>query len=343
MHIKLFAQAGIGIAVLLWLLQFTGIGGVLDVILGLNLLYIILASFLFVTASTMVSLALFVALRQSRQKSSLRNVVMASFGGQLLSDVTPARSGYFLTPFILNKINNTPIESGMAGVVATGVINFFTKATISVIALAYFVKFLPLDAAMLNALFLGIFLLVAGSLGLSMLIWRQLPNKLFARFTKVQLIGKVASKFKAFTDIQEEGQKVKGCLLQMSVLIILSTVTNAIALYFISAALGHPIYLLDLILIVPLVTALMYVPITIAGLGIQETGYVVFLTLLGMPFGKAVAFALITRFLFTGTDVLGLPPLLKIGFKLSEKNRNVFTATCTSEKLRKTMEAEAPP
>jgi len=323
-HIKLFVQAGIGIAIILWLLQFTGVSWVLDVILDLNLLYIILASFLFTTASTMVSLALFIALKHLGQKPPLRKVIMASFGGQLLSDITPARSGYFVTPFILNKISNTSIKSGMAGVVATGVINFLTKATISAIALAYFVKFLPLTPAMVNALFLGILLLIAGSLGLSMFMWRKHPNKLFERLMKIKLIGRVISKFKVLSNIQEEGQKVKGCLLHMSILIVLSTVTNAIALYFISTALGHPIYLLDLILIVPLVGALMYAPITIAGLGIQETGYVVFLTLLGMPPEKATAFALITRFLFTGTDIIGLQPLLKIGFKVSEKNRNGF-------------------
>lgn len=320
-HIKLFVQAGIGIAILLWLLQFTGVNGVLDVILGLDLLYVVLASFLFITASTMVSLALFVALKHLGQKPSLRNVIMASFGGQLLSDITPARSGYFLTPFLLKKISNIPVKSSMAGVVATGVINFLTKATISVIALVYFVKFLPLSPEIVNALFLGILLLIAGSLGLSLFMWKKHSDKLFEKLTKIKLIGKLISKFKVLNDIQEEGQKVKGCLPQIAVLLILSTIANGIALYFISMALGFPIYLLDLILIVPLVGALMYVPITVAGLGIQETGYVIFLTLLGMPFEKAAAFALITRFLFTGTDIIGLQPLIKIGFKVSEKNQ----------------------
>jgi hypothetical protein len=34
-----------------------------------------------------------------------------------------------------------------------------------------------------------------------------------------------------------------------------------------------------------------------------------------MPFDTAVAFALLARVLFTGTDIIGLPALMKVGFK----------------------------
>jgi hypothetical protein len=65
-------------------------------------------------------------------------------------------------------------------------------------------------------------------------------------------------------------------------------------------------------------SALTYVPITIAGLGVQETGYVILLSLLlGLPISvvdpRLLAFALITRALFTGTDIIGLSPLIKVG------------------------------
>jgi hypothetical protein len=59
----------------------------------------------------------------------------------------------------------------------------------------------------------------------------------------------------------------------------------------------------------------LYIPFTIAGLSVQETGYILLLTLLGRPFETAVAFAINTRALFTGADVCGLPALIKVGFK----------------------------
>jgi uncharacterized membrane protein YbhN (UPF0104 family) len=63
----------------------------------------------------------------------------------------------------------------------------------------------------------------------------------------------------------------------------------------------------------------MYIPFTIAGLGIQEAEYVLLLTLLGTPSETAVVFALLTRALFTGTDVCGLPAIIKVSFKNIKK------------------------
>jgi hypothetical protein len=243
---------------------------------------------------------------------------MASFGGQLLSDVTPARSGYFLTPFILNKMDNTPIKSGTAGVVATGAINFFVKAALSIIALAYFVRILPLKPVIVNTLLVGISLLIAGGLGLLMLILGKRIPRLVERLKKLPVLGKAVGRIvEALNHLQEEGKKVRGSLTQIALLILLSVVVNATALYLVSSALwrGSP-SLLDFILIVPLASALMYVPITIAGLGVQEGGYVTLLTLLGAPFEEAIAFTLIVRLLFTGTDIIGLQPLLRVGLKV---------------------------
>ena len=314
------AQVGVGVAIILWLLQLADASKVLATILSLNPVYVVLASIFFIIASIMVALALYVALKRSGLRPSLRNVVMASFGGQLLSDVTPARSGYFLTPFILNKLDDTPIKSGMAGVVVTGAANFFVKATLSLVALAYFTRLLPLDPMIVNALLVGISLLIAGGLGLSMLMWwRRLP-RLVERLGKLPALGRAMSKIVEMLDRLQEEREVGGSFAHVTLLMLLSVVANATALYFISTALwsGSP-SLLDFVFMASLAGALMYVPITIAGLGLQEGGYVALATLLGMPLREAVAFALIARLLFTGTDIIGLQPLLKIGVKAPPK------------------------
>jgi hypothetical protein len=75
-------------------------------------LYLLAAASLFVVSSTLVGLALYVHLKQNDPTVPTGKVVLASFGGQLLSDVTPARSGYFLTPLLVNRLANVPIEKG---------------------------------------------------------------------------------------------------------------------------------------------------------------------------------------------------------------------------------------
>jgi uncharacterized membrane protein YbhN (UPF0104 family) len=98
-------------------------------------------------------------------------------------------------------------------------------------------------------------------------------------------------------------------------------VLNSVALFLIFSGLWHAsLSLLDFFLMASFASALTYVPITIAGLGVQEAGYVFLLQLLlGLPLTaidpRLLAFAFITRALFTGTDIIGLSPLVKVGLK----------------------------
>jgi len=315
-------QLIIGIAILLWLLQVANIGDTFAAILQVNVIYLLGAASCFVASSTLVGLALFVPLHQSNPTASIRRVVMASFGGQLLSDVTPARSGYFLTPIFVNRLAGIPVDQGMAGVLATGGVNAFVKAGICLVGLGYFISFLPLPASVVNSLLVGIVvLLVAGSF-LLLLMWEKRMSKLVVKLEKLPLVGAKLHSFTAmFTNVQQEGVKVKGSLIAVAILILLSLVLNSVALFLIFSGLWHAsLSFLDFFLMASFASALTYVPITIAGLGVQEAGYVFLLQLLlGLPLTaidpRLLAFAFITRALFTGTDIIGLSPLVKVGLK----------------------------
>jgi hypothetical protein len=155
-------------------------------------------------------------------------------------------------------------------------------------------------------------------------MWERRLSKLVVKFEGLPLVGKRLHKFtEMFSNVQEEGRKIKRSLIGVAVLILLSVMGNAIALNIIFSGLWHnSLSLLDFFFMASIASALTYVPITIAGLGVQEAGYVILLSLLlGIPINpshiepKLVAFALITRALFTGTDIIGVSPLLKVGLK----------------------------
>jgi uncharacterized membrane protein YbhN (UPF0104 family) len=305
---------------LLWLLQLANIADTFAVILQVNIFYIVGAAICFICSSTLVALALYVPLRETNPTASIRRVILASFGGQLLSDVTPARSGYFITPIFVNRLAGIPVEQGMTGVLATGSVNAFLKALICAIGLGYFISFLPLPGAVVNSLIVGIAVLLAGGTVLLLLMWERRMSKLVVKFEKLPLIGdKLHSFTEMFANVQKEGRKVRRSLLVLALLIFFSLIVNAFALYLISMGLNlGSLSLLDFFLMASFASALTYVPITIAGLGVQETGYVLLLSLLlGLPLTainpSLLAFALITRVLFTGTDIIGLSPLIKVG------------------------------
>jgi uncharacterized membrane protein YbhN (UPF0104 family) len=145
--------------------------------------------------------------------------------------------------------------------------------------------------------------------------------KFIAVFEEIPVIKVVAHKLiEWFNQVQKAGVSIKRQLPTVSLLILLSIVANAVALRFISDGLGfRSPSLIEFVFIATLVGSLLYIPFTIAGLGVQETAYVLLLTLLGRPFETAVAFAMITRALFTGADVCGLPTLIIVGLKHKEK------------------------
>ncbi len=315
-------QLIVGVAILLWLLQIANSSEVFASILKFKPINLIGAVAFFVTASTFVALALCTTLRRSNPNASLRNMLMASFAGQLLSDVTPVRSGYFLTPVFLKRLARIPVEQGMTGVLATGGINSFVKVAVCLVGLGYFASYLSLPAEITNALVVGIVvLLIAGTL-LMLLMWDKRFSKLIAKFERIPLIGKRLSKItEIFSNVQNEGRKIRYSLIFVAALILLSILANATALYFIFNGVWYPsLHLIDFFFIAAFASVLTYIPITIAGLGVQEAGYVLLLhVLLGLPLSainpKLVAFALITRALFTGTDLIGVSPLLKTGLQ----------------------------
>jgi uncharacterized membrane protein YbhN (UPF0104 family) len=321
-RLKIVIQLIVGVAILLWLLQLANSSEVFTTILQFNPINLIGAVAFFVTASTFVALALCTTLRRSNPDAPLRQMLMASFAGQLLSDVTPVRSGYFLTPVFLNQLASIPVEKGMTGVLATGGINSLVKVIVCLVGLGYFTSFLPLPPEVTNSLLVGIIVLLIAGVFFMLIMWDKRFSKLVVKLEKIPLIGKRLGKFtEMFNNVQNEGRKIRYSLIFVAAFILLSILANATALYFIFNGIWGPsLQLIDFFFIAAFASVLTYIPITIAGLGVQEAGYVLLLQLLlGLPLStinpNLVAFALITRALFTGTDIIGITPLLKAGTK----------------------------
>jgi len=321
-RVKIVIQLIVGVAILLWLLQLANSSEVFATILEFNPVNLIGAVAFFITASTFVALALCTTLRRSNPHAPLRQMLMASFAGQLLSDVTPVRSGYFLTPVFLDQLADIPVEKGMTGVLATGGINSFVKVIICLIGLGYFTSYLPLPPEITNSLLVGIIVLLVAGVFLMLVMWVKRFSKLVVKLEQLPLIGKRLTKFtEMFKNVQNEGRKIRYSLIFVAAYILLSILANATALYFVFTGVSYPtLHLLDFFFIAAFASVLTYIPVTIAGLGVQEAGYVLLLQiLLGEPLTtinpNLVAFALITRALFTGTDIIGITPLLKAGTK----------------------------
>ena len=321
-RLRVVIQLIVGVAITLWLLQLANSSEVFASILQFNIGNLVGAVAFFITASTFVALALCTTLRNSNPTVPLKKMMMASYAGQLLSDVTPVRSGYFMTPVFLNELANVPVAQGMSGVLATGGVNSIVKVAICIAGLGYFTRYLSFPAEITNALFIGILILLSAGVLLFLFLWDRRFSKIGAKFEKVPVIGRRLGKMiEVFGNVQQEGRKLRKSLIFVGILIFLSVLANGAALYLIFNGVWYQsLSLLDFFFMASFASVLTYIPVTIAGLGVQEAGYVLLLhLLLGMSLSPInpsfVAFALIARVLFTGTDIIGIGPLLKAGLK----------------------------
>jgi uncharacterized membrane protein YbhN (UPF0104 family) len=181
---RILVQLAVGAVILLYLLQLADVSKVFSMLLAVHPVNVLLSCSFFIIASTFVAFALYIPIKSIERSAPMDKVILGSFAGQLLSDVTPVRSGYFATPLILKELCNVSVEKGMVGVLATGIVNSFAKVVLSVIALIYFISFLRSNSLIVNAIAVGILFLLGGGIFLLIILIEKRILKLIAVFEK---------------------------------------------------------------------------------------------------------------------------------------------------------------
>jgi uncharacterized protein (TIRG00374 family) len=321
-------QIVVSIVILYLLFQNVNLAEAQHILAAANLPVLVVSVVFFILSSVAIGFALQSALKAADAAPPFRTTMLANFGGQLLSDVTPAKSGYFATPVLLNQLRAVPIEKGLMSVMAVGAGNFFVKAAFSTIALLYFLNRIPADVmnpAITNALLLGITILVICGIGLALLVWTNCLSGQLQKLCRLPLVGQVIKKLQEIRALFSKDKAALRSSLKVIVpSVLVSVAFSGVSLYLLAHAIGmtEPTFI-DLLFMGPLTAAFMYVPITFAGLGLQEAAYVFLLTGISsspetiLPF--AVTFALLVRLIAITTDLIGLPPLLKTSTGLLSK------------------------
>ncbi len=336
-------QAAVSILILYLLFQNVNLSQAENILTNINIPILMSSIVFFILSSFAISFALHGALKSLKVAPSFKATTLANFGGQLLSDVTPAKSGYFATPVLLNQLEKVPIEKGLMGVMAVGAGNFFVKASFSTLALLYFLTRIPssiIDASMTNALIAGILVLLACGVGLTILVWTNYFSGLLLKLAKIPLVGIVIKKLQEVRSMFTNDKAALRGSLKVTVISVLgSIIFSGISLFLLAQAIGmtEPSFV-DMLFMGPLTAAFMYVPITFAGLGLQEAAYAFLLTGIStqptviLPY--AITFALLARLIATTTDLVGLPPVLKTSTGLIGRLHSKFSKNPSSEKAK---------
>jgi uncharacterized protein (TIRG00374 family) len=265
-------------------------------------------------------------------KTTFGKTLLAQYAGMLTSDVTPARSGYILTPVYL-KDQDVPAPVSLSGILGIQSVEFLIKVLGGTLALFFLMNYATYMTQELMILaIIGVGLMLTGGLVLAAMTWSQrvvafvekIANYRFFKKITGGLIGKLE-------EYAVNAKKTRKAFPEITLFTFFCWVLKGFEWFFLAMALGitinsNPaIAWLGFFLIHPLVTALGFVP-TPAGLGAQEWGVVIVLGTFGIDTVPALSFALIARLLLIIEDLIGVPQIVKTSSSLLSRRNKVKTA-----------------
>ncbi len=211
----------------------------------------------------------------------------------LFSDVTPGRAGYAYLVVGLRKHGAAAPNARVLGLILAS--DFFVRALLIIASIALFAK---------SFLWAGVFLAIASGAAL-LLFWKRarFVEKLLA---KIPVVGGRLAAFYETVFVKHLELSELGLALLAS---FVGSVLRGAAWLFLLWALGFGALpgasLTAFVVLCAFLTSLSFVPLSIAGIGVQEaTGAVLFSSLAGIPLAAAAALMVLVRALEFGSDLL---------------------------------------
>ena len=206
--------------------------------------------------------------------------------GVLLSDFTPAKLGDLSRPLLVK--DRIPLSKGA---VSVAIDKFADLITVSLLGFS--------GMALLSNLSSRHLIIAAASIiivfFMSSLFW--LKRSAFRSIMKRLGLDRLEQ---AAGDLEETARSANGLprLMTRSILItMVAWFTHAAETAFVARAFGYAVPIQVLFLLLPLLSALSLIPITVSGLGLIEGGVTVMLASLGVPPATGMAIALTDRVL----------------------------------------------
>ncbi|MDR1993226.1 MAG: flippase-like domain-containing protein [Nitrososphaerota archaeon] len=303
-----------------------GIDFLLTTIRTMNIGYFLLAFLMYFGINIFFTVRLRRVLSKDGVKTSFGKTLLAQYAGMLTSDFTPGRSGYILTPIYLRD-QNVPTTKSLSGILGIQTIEFLAKVAGGIGAIACLMYMVPM--ATWSEVFnhqeilgvnigivlagLGIGVMFLGAIVLALFTWSKKAVTVFTRIATWRFLkrftGGLIGKLEEY---KESAHSTQRAIPEIVALTLICWVLKGLEWYFLGLALGITnIPLIVYFLIHPLVTALAFIPILPAGIGVQEFGIIGILGLLGVPLATAGVFAIIARLLLILQDLIGVPQIVK--------------------------------
>ena len=134
--VKRLLQIGLAILILYFVFTLFWTQETLDTLLGINVIYLILAIVVYAAALVVASVRLRMLIRL-QQPVSFKSVFWANLYGMLMAEVTPGKTGYLLATLPLERAGVRKSVS-LSTIGITQVMDFAQRGVIGVVAIIFF-------------------------------------------------------------------------------------------------------------------------------------------------------------------------------------------------------------
>lgn len=291
----------VGCTILGIMIWFVG-PGFLEIITTVNLFYLSMSLIIHVFASFVTSYRLKYFLKESNENISSSKVFPIHLSGMILSDISPGRIGYLYTPQLMKVHHNIPRSKTLSSIFSGQVCDLSIRAITGIIGLIILILFVfNISFGLLLYFLLGIVFLILLSVALYIIGEGKVPLFVERIISRSNKLYPAYLKFK--TSTTKKSAKV---FLYAYFITLIGWGLTILRFILIAGSLGVALPLYVYLFLLPLVSASAFIPITIAGLGIVEGGYVLLFWIFKLPLEQAIAFSILDRIIVIIIDSIGL-------------------------------------
>jgi dolichol-phosphate mannosyltransferase len=239
------------------------------------------------------------------------SIFKANLGGMLLADVTPGRSGYFVTPIIVNDMV-PELEKGkvLNSIFFTQIFEFLLRGILLVAAMLTIFYSLGVSQNLYLYGILSLVLVAVLSIGFFVLAFNKVPGFMIPIINRIPFVSSLYQRYIKYVGSIDYTPKKSGVVF---ILTILGWLLTALRWIIVGYALGLDIPIVWYLFLFPALTAASFIPISLSGLGIVEGGFALVFFILGSSTGVGVAFSLVDRSMALLGDLTGISYATKVG------------------------------
>jgi hypothetical protein len=309
----------IGIALFIFILSRINLESLFDILTHTNMIFLVLALMVNCIAIIFKSLKWKIIVNSVKNNFSLRDSIKAFFVGFSFSTITPAKLGDFIKVLYVND-DQCGFGKSISTVVIDRLIDIILLFSISLMAIYCFSMIYHIEILSLGAFILIITGIIAGTyIILNKKVLSALLRPFFNHFIPGNLKNKVSLYYHDFFSGLFTFYNDRRRFFLSIGIGILSWIPPFVYGYLLALSIGINIDIFFFILVIPVISLLDLLPISISGIGTRDVALIFLFSLKGISAELAVAFSLLYLFMsYWLIALIGAGVYLKYPVKIPE-------------------------